>query len=84
MKNRDKVYQHFSGLGVNIKYLWKRSHPEDRKKLFEVKMTQHEVKYVMKDVVMESKNIRKEKGTDFFISSCVKVKSNKDIQILII
>ena len=42
-------------------------------------MTQHEVKYVMKDVVMESKNIRKEKGTDFFISSCVKVKSNKDI-----
>ena len=42
-------------------------------------MTQHEVKYVMKDVVMESKNIRKEKCTDFFISSCVKVKSNKDI-----
>ena len=56
----------FFGLGVNIKYIWQRSHPEDRKELFEVKMSQNEVKYVMKDVVMESMNIRKEKRYRFF------------------
>ena len=56
--NVDDVYDHFSNLGVHVKDLWLRSHPEARKKSFVVKMPKDEINNVLDDDVMESLNIR--------------------------
>ena len=54
----DNVYDHFTNLGVDVKDVWQRSHPDSRKKSFVVKMPKDEMNYVLEDDIMESLNIR--------------------------
>ena len=63
--NVDNVYYHFTDLGVNVKDVSQRSHPDARKKSFVVKMPKDEINYVLDDEIMESLNIRLREYTNF-------------------